>query len=185
MHGPKSLREKLTAWDAKNDPKASLTDRQKDSFMELTTHSANRPLPVEVIMLTSVLWIEPLLCLSLTTTQLSLFCYQSAPLVTFVDIHKCPLLIIVNLCQAFIAWDELQQKPFRLKRNSHDHSYIHTQGHLYDFSEGTTDLLGYAGANKFLSKFYLLLGDLPLFFKIKIKNIVMSSITSNHFYLCT
>ena len=48
MLAPATLREKLTAWDAKTDPKASLGDTQKDSFMELTTHSGNRALPVEV-----------------------------------------------------------------------------------------------------------------------------------------
>ena len=48
MPGPANLREKLTSWDAKNDPKAPLGDTQKDSFMELTTHSGNRRIPVEV-----------------------------------------------------------------------------------------------------------------------------------------
>lgn len=48
MSNAKTLREKLTAWDAKYDPKAPLTDKQKDGFMELTTLSANRPLPTEV-----------------------------------------------------------------------------------------------------------------------------------------
>ena len=46
---PKMLREKLTFWDAKTNAKAPLTDKQKDSFMELTTQSSNRRLPVEVI----------------------------------------------------------------------------------------------------------------------------------------
>ena len=49
MNPAKSLREKLTAWDAKLDPTAPLTERQKDSFMELNTQSSNRPLPPEVI----------------------------------------------------------------------------------------------------------------------------------------
>ena len=44
----RALREKLTAWDAKYNPKAPLTDQQKDGFMELTTLSASRPLPAEV-----------------------------------------------------------------------------------------------------------------------------------------
>ncbi|ELU14157.1 hypothetical protein CAPTEDRAFT_176475 [Capitella teleta] len=48
QQAPKNFREKLSAWDATVDPKAPLTDRQKDSFMELTTHSSNRPLPVEL-----------------------------------------------------------------------------------------------------------------------------------------
>ncbi|KAK2152577.1 hypothetical protein LSH36_325g04065 [Paralvinella palmiformis] len=48
MQTSKLLREKLTLWDAKNDPKAQLSDKQKDSFMELTTHSTNRPLPIEL-----------------------------------------------------------------------------------------------------------------------------------------
>ena len=46
--GVKNLRDRLTAWDAKTDAKAPLTDRQKDGFIELTTLSANRPLPLEV-----------------------------------------------------------------------------------------------------------------------------------------
>ena len=46
--GVRNLRDRLTAWDAKTDAKAPLTDRQKDSFIELTTLSANRPLPPEV-----------------------------------------------------------------------------------------------------------------------------------------
>ena len=48
---PNILREKLTAWDAKLNPTAALTDRQKDGFMELTTLSANRPLPAVVLLL--------------------------------------------------------------------------------------------------------------------------------------
>ena len=44
----RNLLEKLTAWDTKYDPKAPLTDKQKDSFMELTTQWSNRPLPIEV-----------------------------------------------------------------------------------------------------------------------------------------
>jgi len=43
----KILREKLTAWDTKDIPKAPLTDKQKDSFMELATQWSNRPLPTE------------------------------------------------------------------------------------------------------------------------------------------
>lgn len=42
------LQEKLSLWDAKLNPKAPLSDRQKDGFIELTTLSANRRLPVEV-----------------------------------------------------------------------------------------------------------------------------------------
>ena len=61
-------------------------------------------------------------------------------------------------------------------------SQSHTYGH---FGSGSTDLLGYAGAKKHLSKFYLLLGDLPLFFKLKIKTIVVLLIILNHFHLCT
>ena len=45
---PKSLRERLTAWEAKSDPTAPLTNKQKDSFIELTTQSSNRALPIEV-----------------------------------------------------------------------------------------------------------------------------------------
>lgn len=42
------LQEKLSLWDAKLNPKAPLSDRQKDGFIELTTLSANRRLPVEL-----------------------------------------------------------------------------------------------------------------------------------------
>ena len=43
-----SLREKVAAWEAKNNPVAALTSNQRDTFIELTTHSSNRPLPLEV-----------------------------------------------------------------------------------------------------------------------------------------
>jgi hypothetical protein len=48
LPGAKTLRDRLSAWDAKTDAKAPLTERQKDGFIELTTLSANRPLPTEV-----------------------------------------------------------------------------------------------------------------------------------------
>ena len=48
MQAAKSLREKLTAWDSKLDPTAPLTEKQKDSFMELNTQSSSRPLPADV-----------------------------------------------------------------------------------------------------------------------------------------
>ena len=51
---PKVIREKLTSWDAKDTPAAPLTDKQKDSFMELTTLSANRAMPLEVSTLKCV-----------------------------------------------------------------------------------------------------------------------------------
>ncbi|XP_072180236.1 conserved oligomeric Golgi complex subunit 3-like [Diadema setosum] len=44
----KMLREKLSLWDQRTTPKAPLTEKQKDSYMELTTHAANRPLPIEL-----------------------------------------------------------------------------------------------------------------------------------------
>ena len=44
----KNLRDRLAAWDAKSDATAALSDKQKDGFIELTTLSANRRLPVEV-----------------------------------------------------------------------------------------------------------------------------------------
>ena len=50
MSNSKTLREKLAAWDAKVDPIAPLTDKQKDSFIELTAHSSTRPLPSEVFV---------------------------------------------------------------------------------------------------------------------------------------
>ena len=74
MHGPKSLREKLTAWDAKIDPKASLTNIQKDGFMELTTHSANRPLPVEVARQEIVTCPSPLVFSTGVVFSCHLFC---------------------------------------------------------------------------------------------------------------
>ena len=49
--GVRNLRDRLTAWDAKTDAKAPLTDKQKDGFIELTTLSSNRPLPLEVAIL--------------------------------------------------------------------------------------------------------------------------------------
>ncbi len=48
MQGTKTLRERLTAWDSKSGSKAPLTDKQKDSFMDLTTQSSNRAFPLEV-----------------------------------------------------------------------------------------------------------------------------------------
>ena len=48
MLNAKGLREKLSAWDQKFNSNAPLSDKQKDGFMELTTLSANRPLPTEV-----------------------------------------------------------------------------------------------------------------------------------------
>ena len=44
----KNLRDRLAAWDAKVDPIAPLSEKQKDGFIELTTLSGNRGLPVEV-----------------------------------------------------------------------------------------------------------------------------------------
>ena len=46
----KTMREKLSNWERKEDPKAPLSERQRDSVMELATHAANRPLPIEVSM---------------------------------------------------------------------------------------------------------------------------------------
>jgi len=45
---PKNLRDRLAAWDSKTDPRAPLTERQRDAFIELTTQSSNRRLPTEV-----------------------------------------------------------------------------------------------------------------------------------------
>ena len=44
----KKLRENLSLWDAKADPKAPLTTSQKDLFIELTSFAAERPVPLEV-----------------------------------------------------------------------------------------------------------------------------------------
>ncbi|XP_077988329.1 conserved oligomeric Golgi complex subunit 3-like [Glandiceps talaboti] len=48
MANPKQLREKLSVWELKTDPRAPLSDKQKDSFMELSTIASNRPLPIEL-----------------------------------------------------------------------------------------------------------------------------------------
>ena len=48
LSGVRNLRDRLASWDSNTDAKALLTDRQKDGFIELTTLSANRPLPLEV-----------------------------------------------------------------------------------------------------------------------------------------
>ena len=44
----KKLRENLSLWDAKSEPKAPLTTAQKDLFIELTSFAAERPIPQEV-----------------------------------------------------------------------------------------------------------------------------------------
>ena len=67
MQNPKTLREKLTAWDAKLNPTAQLTEKQRDSFMELTTQSSNRPIAPEVLSET-----RPSSDSSLSTLSLSL-----------------------------------------------------------------------------------------------------------------
>ncbi|XP_033099795.1 conserved oligomeric Golgi complex subunit 3-like [Anneissia japonica] len=48
MRNAKVIREKLSYWEHKGDPKAPLSDIQKDSFMELATIASSRPLPVEI-----------------------------------------------------------------------------------------------------------------------------------------
>ncbi|XP_022087992.1 conserved oligomeric Golgi complex subunit 3-like isoform X2 [Acanthaster planci] len=48
LFSAKMMREKLSAWEQKSDPKAPLSDVQKDSFMELTSNVSNRPLPIEL-----------------------------------------------------------------------------------------------------------------------------------------
>ncbi|XP_064639332.1 conserved oligomeric Golgi complex subunit 3-like isoform X2 [Lineus longissimus] len=44
----KMLREKLASWDALDHARAPLSDRQRDSIMDLTTMSSKRPLPIEL-----------------------------------------------------------------------------------------------------------------------------------------
>lgn len=39
------IRDRLSLWEAKTNPTAPLTSKQKDSLMELTTIAAERPLP--------------------------------------------------------------------------------------------------------------------------------------------
>ncbi|XP_033638194.1 conserved oligomeric Golgi complex subunit 3-like isoform X2 [Asterias rubens] len=48
LFSAKIMREKLSCWDRKEDPKAPLSDAQKDSFMDLTASVSNRPLPIEL-----------------------------------------------------------------------------------------------------------------------------------------
>lgn len=48
MLNQKVLREKLGSWEAKTTPRAPLSEKQKDSFMELTAVASNRALPKEV-----------------------------------------------------------------------------------------------------------------------------------------
>ncbi|XP_050396533.1 conserved oligomeric Golgi complex subunit 3 isoform X1 [Patella vulgata] len=44
----KIIREKLSLWESKSDPKASLSRKQKDSLIELTEHSNYRPIPEDL-----------------------------------------------------------------------------------------------------------------------------------------
>ena len=44
----KSLREKLSLWDTNVEPKAQLTDRQKDILTDVSSQAQRRPLPIEV-----------------------------------------------------------------------------------------------------------------------------------------
>ncbi|CAE1225454.1 COG3 [Acanthosepion pharaonis] len=44
----KSLREKLSLWDTNIEPKAQLTDRQKDILIEVSSQAQRRPLPIEL-----------------------------------------------------------------------------------------------------------------------------------------
>ncbi|KAL3848397.1 hypothetical protein ACJMK2_019255 [Sinanodonta woodiana] len=44
----KILRDRLASWDTKHDPKAPLTSRQKDFFIDLTSHASERPFPEEL-----------------------------------------------------------------------------------------------------------------------------------------
>lgn len=42
------IRDRLSLWEAKTNPTAPLTSKQKDALMELTAIAAERPLPPEV-----------------------------------------------------------------------------------------------------------------------------------------
>ncbi|XP_030837446.1 conserved oligomeric Golgi complex subunit 3 [Strongylocentrotus purpuratus] len=44
----KHLREKISTWDQRTTSMAPLSERQKDSYMDLTSHASNRPLPIEL-----------------------------------------------------------------------------------------------------------------------------------------
>ncbi|XP_019645031.1 PREDICTED: conserved oligomeric Golgi complex subunit 3-like [Branchiostoma belcheri] len=48
MVSPKVLSSKLGEWDRKQGPTAQLTERQRDSFMDLTAHAQTRPLPIQL-----------------------------------------------------------------------------------------------------------------------------------------
>lgn len=42
------IRDRLAAWESKTNSKASLTDKQKDSIIELTTKASERVIPEDV-----------------------------------------------------------------------------------------------------------------------------------------
>ena len=42
------IRDRLAAWESKTNSKATLTDKQKDSIVELTTKASERPIPSDV-----------------------------------------------------------------------------------------------------------------------------------------
>lgn len=44
----KALRERLSQWDANVEPRAYLTDKQRDILIELSSQIQHRRLPVEV-----------------------------------------------------------------------------------------------------------------------------------------
>ena len=44
------LRDALSQWEAKTDPKAALTTLQKDVFIELSSFASVKPLPTNVLI---------------------------------------------------------------------------------------------------------------------------------------
>ncbi|CAH1781599.1 unnamed protein product [Owenia fusiformis] len=44
----RSVQQKLTSWETQKEPRASLTDTQRDAIMELTSQSSTRPMPIEL-----------------------------------------------------------------------------------------------------------------------------------------
>ncbi|KAJ8310120.1 hypothetical protein KUTeg_011985 [Tegillarca granosa] len=44
----RTIRDRLSSWEAKVDPKAPLTDKQKDAFMEMSAVVTERPMPIDL-----------------------------------------------------------------------------------------------------------------------------------------
>ena len=51
------IRDRLSLWEAKTNPTAPLTAKQKDALIELTSIAAERPIPPEVRIVVAVLFL--------------------------------------------------------------------------------------------------------------------------------